>query len=65
MSATAFQRQRREKAAQAGKPAITPENIASMKKPDVIGYLEAHGADTEGSVADFRDRLTQIMFLEV
>lgn len=42
----------------------TREDIATMKKADIAEWLEAHGADAGGKVADMRKRLTQIMFLE-
>lgn len=68
MSATAFQRLRREaKAAKPEAPAETPDrdSIAKMKKPELREWLEAHGAEASGSVSDMRDVLTEIMFVEI
>tara|TARA_R110002049_G_scaffold116516_1_gene269158 strand:- start:83 stop:304 length:222 start_codon:yes stop_codon:yes gene_type:complete len=70
MSATAFQRMRREAAA---KPAqieapeeLTRESIAKMKRADVVEHLEAHGLtedDCEGiKVGELRDMLTNAVF---
>jgi hypothetical protein len=40
-------------------------DIATMKKADVIEWLEAHGMDSPtGSVADLRDLLRSVMFLD-
>lgn len=63
MSATAFQRMRREAAAKTNE---TPDRdgIGSMKKAELVEWLEAHGADTEGKVDELRDRLSAIMFME-
>lgn len=48
------------------KAAITREDIAKMKKGDVIELLEAHGAESvEGSVADLRAALIAIMFTDI
>lgn len=51
----------------AQKPSGLPSksDIASMKKADCVEWLEAHGADTSGKIADLRDRLRSIMFVEV
>lgn len=44
--------------------AITRDSIAAMKKGDVRELLEAHGASTEGGVAEMRERLVEVMFVE-
>jgi len=73
MSATAFQRLRREEAAKAAaEPAsqpeeITREGIAKMKRADLIEHLEAHGlteAECEGvKVPDLRETLIAAVFI--
>ena len=64
MSATAFQRMRREKAKAEAAPAITREDIANMPKSEVIDLLAAHGVEgATGKVADLREKLTAIMFV--
>lgn len=40
------------------------EDIAAMKKADLVDWLEGHGADTSGKVGELRDRLTSLMYLE-
>lgn len=42
---------------------ITRESIAKMKKADVLDLLAAHGVEGDGSLADLRKALTDIMFL--
>lgn len=42
----------------------SPEDVAGLKKPGVIKFLEAHGADTVGGVDELRDRLTETMFVQ-
>lgn len=46
--------------------ALLPDRnaIASMKKAEVVEWLEAHGAETKGKVGDLRARLTAIMFVD-
>ena len=74
MSATAFQRMRREAAAKAAKTAapeapddLTREGIAKMKRSDVVEHLVSHGLtedDCEGvKVADLRDMLANAVFV--
>lgn len=41
----------------------SPEDIDALKKADLIGWLEAHNADTSGKVSDLRPRLKSIMFV--
>lgn len=44
---------------------ITRETIDKMKKPDVKEYLAAHGlSDADGSVAELREELKRIMFMD-
>lgn len=43
----------------------TRDEIATMKKAQVVEWLAAHGVeDAKGSVADLREALTAIMFME-
>ena len=49
--------------AEAAKDIPTKSDIATMKKGEVKEWLEAHGADTSGSVADLRERLAAVMFM--
>lgn len=66
MSATSFQRRRRElaKAQEAKAPSLpTREEIAEMRKPEVKEWLAAHGVDDpKGTVADLRDMLTKAIY---
>lgn len=66
MSATSFQRRRRELAkAQEAKAQSLPtrEEIAEMRKPEVKEWLAAHGVDDpKGTVADLRDMLTKAIY---
>ena len=39
-------------------------DIAIMKKADCIEWLDAHGADTDGTIAELRSRLRAVMYLE-
>lgn len=39
-------------------------DIATMKKADCVEWLEAHGADTDGTIAELRSRLRAVMYLE-
>lgn len=44
---------------------VSRESIAKMKKADVVEMLAAHGVeDAEGSVADLREKLIAVMFLD-
>ena len=47
-------------------PAIpSREEIGTMKEAEIVVWLEAHGVtDPKGSVADLRDALVSIMYLE-
>lgn len=42
----------------------SPEDVAKLKKPDVIELLEAHGAefDPTAKVGDLRGQLSGVMF---
>lgn len=43
----------------------TREEIATMKKADVVDWLKAHGVDDPtGSIAKLREKLTAIMYME-
>lgn len=68
MSATAFQRQRREAAAQAwpeAKSLPTREDIAAMPKGEVKEWLVAHGVDDpNGRVADMRAALVSMIYTD-
>lgn len=44
---------------------ITRESIDTMKKADVRDLLEMHGAPTDGPVAEMRERLKSVMFVEI
>lgn len=45
---------------------ITREDIDSMKRADVIDLLEMHGVEgATGKLADLRNWLKQVMFVEV
>ena len=46
-------------------PALpTRDEIAKMKKPQVVEWLEAHGVESpKGAVADLREALAEIMFV--
>lgn len=46
---------------------ITREDVAAMKKADVLDLLEAHGveADKADKVGDLRDTLSRVMFAEL
>lgn len=41
----------------------SPEDIAMLKKKELVELLEAHDGDTSGNVAELRARLTEIMFI--
>ncbi len=43
---------------------ITREDIADMKKADVVELLEAHGASTDGNLPELRERLIATMFVD-
>lgn len=49
------------------KPGIpSKSDIATMKKADVVEWLEAHGVDApDGKVLDLRKQLTQIMWADL
>lgn len=42
----------------------SPDDVAKLKKPDVIELLEAHGAefDPTAKVGELRDQLSAVMF---
>jgi hypothetical protein len=42
---------------------ITREGIDKMRKADVVELLDAHGAETDGKLAEMRDRLKAVMFV--
>lgn len=68
MSATAFQRLRREAKAQpAADTPVTRVTIAKMKRDDVVEHLEAHGLTAEDckgvTVGDLREMLIDVMFV--
>lgn len=42
----------------------SPEDVDAMKKADVKAHLEAHEAETGGTVVEMRDRLKSVLFLE-
>lgn len=48
-----------------GHEQVTRESIVRMRKSDVRELLEAHGAETSGNVAEMRQRLTRVMFVEL
>lgn len=53
--------------AEKAKPKLpTREDIATMKRADVIEWLQAHGVDhPKGAIADLRDALTRIMYADL
>lgn len=42
---------------------MTRTDIQRMKKVDLIDILEMHGAPTDGSVGDLRQRATDVLFI--
>jgi phage replication-related protein YjqB (UPF0714/DUF867 family) len=42
---------------------ITRGGIDKMKKAEVAELLDAHGAETDGKLAEMRDRLKAVMFV--
>lgn len=41
----------------------TVDDIDGMKKAEAKEWLEAHGAETEGTVAELRGRLRSVLFV--
>jgi hypothetical protein len=39
-----------------------PDDVAGLKKPEVIELLEAHDAPTDGNLPELRERLCAVMF---
>lgn len=55
-----------QRISRAPKAAITRDDIAKMKKGDVVELLEAHGIESpEGSVAELRASLIATMFTDI
>jgi hypothetical protein len=44
---------------------LTRADIAKMPKRDVAELLAAHGVEADGKVAEMRDQLTDIMFVDL
>ena len=44
---------------------ITRESVDKMKRAQVVGLLEAHGAPTDGKLPELRGRLRSIMFVDL
>lgn len=43
----------------------SPEDVAKLKKPEVIELLEAHEAPTDGNLPELKKRLCGVMFAEL
>lgn len=41
----------------------TVDDVDGMKKAEAKEWLEAHGADTDGTAAELRDRLRAVVFV--
>jgi len=70
MSATGFQRRRRELAAKAEQPKApsvpSREEIADMKRAEVKEWLAAHGVDdAKGNLAELRATLTKTLYTDL